>query len=147
MATIRTVKKRFARLDVYQVAMDVLVKEKNRVIDLNLDQLKKGYTKFGGRLAEYKSDSYAWSKNIQNPEAGYGNPDLNRTGEFWKKFRLVVNSHIEYEIFSSDSKAHSLERKYGDENIYGMGEDSKDEFIRNGYRSLFYAAIRKKVKL
>ena len=85
-------------------------------------------------------------KNQKNPEPGLGNPDLNETGDFWRGFRFKVLNKNQYEILSTDSKNDMLVKKYG-EDIFGMSDDSKEDFVKNIYRNKLKIKVNQVLKL
>lgn len=147
MATLHAVAERFRNLDLHKEAMDLLVEEQKEVLDLNRDQLRRGFTKDGTRIKKYRSRSYAKRKQKINPAPGFMNPDYKLTGKYWEGFRLKVLNSKEYEIFSVDSKAKDLEKRDTNANLYGMANESRDYFVRTHFRSLFIARVKNTLKL
>jgi hypothetical protein len=144
MSTIREMAERFNQFDLIETGMKILEAESDPLLELNKEQLKQGYDKNGNRLDAYKSDTYANSKNIQNPEAGYGNPDLNRTGEFWKGFKFKVLSKRKFEHTSTDEKTPQLIGKYG-QSIMGTSKENTDYYVKKVYWSLLIAETKKQL--
>ena len=127
-------------------AMNVLADESGEVLKRNKAQLKKGFSKNLKKLKKYRDQEYAVYKNQKNPEPGLGNPDLNETGDFWRGFRLKVLNKNQYDILSTDSKNDMLVKKYG-EDIFGMSDDSKEDFVKNIYRDKLKIKVNQVLKL
>lgn len=147
MATIRAVYNRTKDLDVLKESMAVLTDTSSELLGLNKRQLQFGDTRQGQRFKKYASQEYAQDKNQRNPIPGLGNPDLKDTGAFYKAFKFKVLSREKYEIFSTDSKAAKLEKKYGKESIYGMNDESQEYFVRNTFRGQLMKRIKEITKL
>lgn len=130
MATIsmRELRDRLARFDVLQAAEKVLQDNPNVIPDLVRGQLYFGYDGDGLRLAPYRNKYYAQKKNQQNPAAGYGNPDLYATGQFYQGIMSEVTGG-QVTTFSNDPKNDDLTDKYGDE-IHKLSEESKEELVQ-----------------
>lgn len=76
--------------------------------------------------AYYKWEKYAEEKFAQNPLAGFGIPDLNRTGNFFAGFVANLSGNVINET-STNSKTEKLEGKY--QNIFGLGADYKADYL------------------
>ena len=98
------------------------IEENNRLfVQLNQAQLKKGITSKGTKIRpKYKSPRYAEIKNKQNPEPGFGTPDLFRTGEMFSQMDTVVFDK-DYEITSFAPVIKELVRF---KDAFGLSPDS-----------------------
>jgi len=149
MATIAAVKSNIDKLDLAKEAMGAIVEMSTDVVQLNREQLMEGRVKDGGKFQErYKSPSYAEYKHRRNPIPGKYVPDLYNTGAFQEAMKLKVNSKEEYEIFSTDSKASMLTKKYGSlVKFFGLNAESREDLIKNGYYSEVMDRVRKVTRL
>lgn len=84
----------------------------------------------------YKSQAYAKEKQLMNPKAS-GRTDLLYTGDFYKGFFLKSVTQNELELYSTDSKAGKLTKKY-DSIIWTFNNttisQAKQEIINNDFR-------------
>ena len=145
MATIRAFNERVQALS-EDIFMEVFMESNAHVIEKNLDQLQEGKDKNERNLKQYSQQDYAEWKNQLNPKAGLGNPDLKVTGDFWQGFVLTQTGGTKYEIKSTDSKAGKLSAKYG-EDIYGLADPKRDEFVSETYRPKLTAKVKEILKL
>lgn len=108
------------RIDLDQVAVDVIKENKEAIIDLNRDQMRKG-EKGNGPMRGYHNPAYLQSKRelptyFANPRA-----DLFVTGDFQKAMDMRINGK-ELEIYSADEKAPKLIEGFG-EDIFELNEN------------------------
>ena len=98
------------------------------MIALNKQQLLHGLSDLGTKIDPgYKNAKYADDKYGQNPLAGYGNPDLFRTGKFYASFYIRFTEDG-WESGSTDDKAAKLEKKYNENGgIFGLDDESIQE--------------------
>lgn len=128
MATIRTVRKRFEKLDTDKEIIRIFEKESPEIIRLNQEQLyKSSQDSLGRPLQLYKSAVYSLDKQKQNPGLAFGRPDLKLTGAFYSGFFVSVGYTGIFTVDSKDSKAGKLEAKYGF-TIYGLDKANKTKF-------------------
>jgi hypothetical protein len=146
MATIKAFNDRLQAFDTEKVLMDVFMEANAIVIEKNLDQLQEGKDKNGNTFKKYSMQDYAEYKHELNPKAGMGNPDLKLTGNFWQGFVLNKEGATGYKIKSTDSKAGDLESKYG-EDIYGLSDPKRDEFVSETYRPKLAAKVKELLQL
>ena len=100
------------------------------LIDLNTGQLEKGIAPDGIEIEPpYAFDEYARFKKSIGSKAPLGIPDLKLTGDFYSRFETKITPNY-IEISSGDSKAPELENKYGEDQIYGLTESNKKEFVQ-----------------
>ena len=140
MATIRAFNERVQSLS-EDIFMDVFMEESFAVEELNKNQLDEGLDSKGKKLTQYKYDSYAEYKHELNSKPGYGNPDLNLTGDFYSGFKVEEKGGTKYDITSLDRKTQTLTENYGIA-IFGLSEESGGEFVTVRYRP----ALTKKFK-
>lgn len=119
------------------------------VIDLNLFQLEQGLNADGKKFRRYKNKGYAAKKNAMNSLPGYGIPDLNVTGTFWKKFKASIRDNgIEW--LSQDQVAFYLENGTKNmkpfEKIYGVTKANMS-ILRSEFLVLFNARLAKEIGL
>jgi hypothetical protein len=118
---------RWQAFNVTSTAGAVMVEQKADVLQLNKEELyDKGHDSSGVQLLPYadaaKTRGYAEMKHQMNPSPGYGIPDLYLTGSLQSKMDLSVEGE-NYTIFSEDSKAPKLIKKYG--KIFGLTTEGK----------------------
>jgi len=114
---------RLERIDLTELTAFALELKEVEVIRLQQGQLSSGFDAAGKRLARYRSGDYAEQKNRQNPAPGFGNPDLNLTGAFYRGMFLTTTGE-QYTLLSTDPKTEALVAKYG-ELVFGFTEDNK----------------------
>jgi hypothetical protein len=120
--------------------INIIHRNQQVIIDLNIGQLMKGVDSKGASLGQYKNPKYAKMKKTLNPK---GVVDLRLTGHFHQNF--FVASEVPLIIFSYDIKTDELVKKYGAA-IFGLTKDSKKAFmvgyvrkeLQNYYKRIFY---------
>lgn len=88
----------------------VLRANKTFLAELNTEQLAQGIDETGqqiGARLPYRSPTYARYKNMLNPLAGIGNPDLRLTGAYWDSITATVQNKT-IQMLALDSKADDL---------------------------------------
>jgi hypothetical protein len=101
--------------------LKILKSEEAALVDANTDQLMRGEDSEGNEIdPPYRSRNYAEFKLFLNPA---GVVDLNLTGAFHAKFKLVTSKGWPAYLYSTDKKAPELEGKYG-RDIYGVQEET-----------------------
>lgn len=127
------------------VTVGIIEDHSDVLTDLNKDQLKRGTDSIGEKIHPmYGSIIYSIEKNNKNPLAGFGTPDLNLTGAFYRGFYLLLNG-MSFKIDSNDSKTGSLKDKYGD--IFGLSDSSLSTYTKNYFFEEFKSFIEKTLKL
>jgi hypothetical protein len=121
--------------DLNVIAMDVLVDTSDEYLDLQREQMTKGMASDGGEIGFYQSKAYQFMKERMNPLAG-GTVDLKLTGDFQAELTLRRLTDKKYLVYSQDSKAKSLVKKYG-ERIYFLNQALLDEYRANSFHPLF----------
>ena len=127
MATISEIKKKVdvARKGVEQAVAKAILDNEQEILDLvRIDQLlKKGIDGLGSPLTpEYHPFTVNRKLGLSPPQET-DHVTLRDTGAFYRAFTTDYGSS-KLEIFSTDSKATSLETKYGDD-IYGMTKENQ----------------------
>lgn len=140
MTTAAEMLRRLSRVNLTEIASEVIAGNPKPVADLNREQLyQDGLKADGTKLKKYRSDAYARRKNARNPGPGLGNPDFFNTGDFQRA--LFVDARTTTVVFSSsDPKTPLLLQRDGPE-IFGLTDESKAE-----YRPTLMAGIAKEVK-
>jgi hypothetical protein len=113
---------------------------KESLADLNAVQLLQGQSAKGKNLKSYANEEYAAYKNRLNPLPGYGNPDLRLTGAFYQGIRAEFSGG-RLQITSTDSKTTDLQKKYGDENMFGLSEKFRNEHVKENIEPVFKKEI------
>jgi hypothetical protein len=108
--------------------------------------LDEGVNKLGAKLQRYASNSYAARKYAINPFPGFGNPDLFRTGAFQRGFKLKILTKNSFDIYSTDSKANDLTRKYGAD-VFGLTNESRDQYRAETMQPELVKAVKKVLHL
>jgi len=139
MGTLLQLKKRLEALKVDRVSQDSMEAVSNQLADRQRDQMLEGKNRKGARIGRYRNPAYARMKEVMNPLPGFGVPDLRLTGEFYKQVYVDVRDNTVI-IDSTDEKTQSLVNKYGEE-IFGLNENTKAEFIRKDLRPVFMQKI------
>lgn len=148
MGTIFAFDNAIQRIQVRPIIALCLEQSQYEVLSFNRGQLYMGEDNKGRLLSPmYRSQAYADFKESLNPKPGYGIPDLFVTGEFYNSIQIKVNpSQFTFTIFSENSKAPKLERKYG-QNIYGLNEENKQYFGNEIIRPKIVAEFKKQIGL
>jgi hypothetical protein len=102
---------------------DALLNNEDQIIDLNVDQLRRGLTSEGEPIEpEYATDEYAQLKKALGSKAPSGTPDLILEGDFTEAF--YIEKRGDGILFDSrDEKTDKLDRKYDD--TFGLTDQSK----------------------
>jgi hypothetical protein len=147
MCTLHEMKRRVEAIDLQKIGAGIVADSKPELISKNKEQLMdEGVNRLGAKLRRYQSNSYAARKHKLNPFPGFGNPDLYRTGAFQGGFKLKLIGSNAFEIYSTDSKAKMLSDKYGGD-IYGLTEESKIEYRKEGMRPRVVIEVKKVLKV
>ncbi len=115
----------FSRIDFNAVLTKNIEKHKKSIVDQEKEQLKFGYGEDGNKLQpNYANDDYAFEKNQQNALAGYGTPDLYKSGDMYKGLDLQVGipNDNSYVFYSDVSYFNDLQDKY--KTAFGLSADS-----------------------
>lgn len=108
-----------------KIALRVIKANEDYAIELNLDQLDKGRDRIGVPLPQYTPAYRKRKKKLTGKDRR--NPDLYLTGDFWRKFTVVVADGFPIRITSTDTKTEDLVSRYG-ENIFGLSEVNTKKF-------------------
>lgn len=140
MGTIRDLRNGLKKVNLNTLIVNSIDETKGALVEYNRKQLKLGQDSKGLLLSpEYALFDYALRKNLQNPLAGFGNPDLFLTGAFQRGFYATVGFTGIYTLDSSDSKSAGLERKYGSY-IFGVNTQNIETYAQE----IFYPLFKKK---
>lgn len=94
-------------LNTDQVIQTTMEGTKEQIADLNIEQLRQGFSKSGERFSPYRNEEYAAMKNQLNPLPGFGNPDYILTGAFSSRIQATATEDG-YQITSTDPKLAKL---------------------------------------
>lgn len=143
MTTIKQFKKRLQILNVPAMAEKAVIETSNQLSNLNTEQMHRGLNSEGRPIGEYALPTYAEAKHRMNPLPGFGVPDLKVTGAFYEGVYTDVGG-MKVEIDSVDSKADDLKARFG-ENIFGLSDNYKSEYIREFLKPEFVKAIKTEI--
>lgn len=127
------------------VVVGIIEDHEEFITGYNKEQLISGFDRNGERFKPYGGLLYALEKNKQNPKAGYGNPDLNLTGAFYRGFFISVTGTT-FEISSNDSKNDELLSKYGS-SVFGLSNASLASYSKNEFFDEFKKFIENTLKI
>ena len=109
------------------IIIDFFLENDAEVIDLNIDQLRRGITSDGELIEpEYASEVYAAFKQSIGSAAPLGTPDLILEGDFTGAFYLERRGN-NLLFDSRDPKTADLDAKY--EGIFKLTEENKNDFL------------------
>jgi hypothetical protein len=128
------------RLNVMEVAVEVINDTSRQFLDMNRDQLRKGKKSTGGGIGQYASMEYAHMKSSMNSEAGFGNVDLILTGSFNQKMELSASGDS-FKIDSADEKSTSLQLWYGTD-VFGLTDENQRGYNHNVFLPKFLQKIQ-----
>ena len=129
-----------SKFNAEKVVENVYEETKEPLADLNAVQLLQGLSAKGKNLKSYANAEYAAYKNQLNPLPGYGNPDLRLTGAFYRGIYSAFNNG-QLEINSTDSKTADLQKKYGEDNMFGLSEKFRIEHVKENIEPVFIREI------
>jgi hypothetical protein len=107
--------KNFEKLNANAILANNINKHKKLIVDQQKEQLKFGQGSDGKKITpSYASDDYAFTKNQKNALAGFGNPDLNLSGDMYSGLDLLVGvpNDNSYSFFSDVTYFNDLKDKY-----------------------------------
>lgn len=123
----------------FDIAVDAIDKTAEVMVDLNIEQLKKGYDSRGHRFHSYRSRRYAQMKNQMNPDPGMWHPDLILTGAFISSFSVKLQG-TSIHFKASDEKAPALLKKYGDD-VLGLSDEYQEYYNHEIFYPPFFSTI------
>ena len=141
MTTVLQLRERIRSMDIDVISQNSIEETKDEIVKKQKEQLLQGLNAKGEKIGRYRSNKYARAKNQMNPLPGLGVPDLKLTGAFHAGINVTINTET-FKTESTDSKGPDLEAKYGNE-ILGLNEESKDEYVKESLRPEFLKRIRK----
>lgn len=104
---------------------EIILRTSSEILELNKQQLyQEGIRSDGITLREYRNFDYAAYKHSLNPAPGPGIPDLYLEGSYYRGFQVFNITSRSFDINSTDSKAESLEERFG-EQVYGLTQKSR----------------------
>jgi len=108
-----------------------------------INELEFGLRPDYKKIGNYRSDSYAFTKNNLNPLAGFGNVDLMLTGAFANSL-FPVKSTVGYMFDASDQKKGDLIAKYGMD-IMGLSQKSFNKIQKEIYAPEIIRYVKKRI--
>lgn len=139
--TLHQLNKSLIDFDIKTAAVDSVRATKETIIDYNKHQLLRGKTSNGNFLSpKYSEDPYfksresalryaTWKKSIEPAtDKPFDVPNLFITGYFHGSIKIRVDQK-DYRIYSEVPLSVDIENKFGDENIYGLNDESRREYI------------------
>lgn len=142
MGYLSDLKKKIEAMNVESIAQEAVGSEdsEQKIVQLQRQQLMSGYGADGKRLGEYRNEQYAEEKHLQNPEPGFPFKDLYKTGGFQSKIVANVVGD-ELIIESTDDKADEVLRLTQNKHVFGLNEDSRQEYLNETLRPNFKKLI------
>jgi len=135
----------YRKMNLEMILTDVINRNKKRIVDAQKKQLQFGCNGKGEKInPKYASDAYAHEKHKQNSLAGYGTPDLRKTGALYNDldFTIGVPSDSEYFINSELEYFNDLYDKY--KNAFELSEKNT-EILRPKIQAEYFAEIHKQL--
>jgi hypothetical protein len=121
--------------------LDLTVEQtKDKIIELNKNQLLHGLDASGNKIGEYKNLNYAIRKFSLNNLAGFGMKDYRLTGDYYAAIYAII-SNGKLTIGSSDGKNKWLDF----EGEFGLTPESKQEY-KPVFRPVFFENSRNVLK-
>jgi len=140
MATVLDMLENLAKINIDKIVKISMGKTSAKMILEQKNQMLSGKKSNNKLIGKYKSKIYAEEKYQKNSKAGYGNVDLRYTGRFQDSITLDIGGE-NYEFDSTDGKTEGLEAKYS-EDIFGLTDDSKENYINNALLPEMQAEIK-----
>ncbi len=128
MTTILQSMSALKSLNIRQMAIEAIEKNLRDMVTLNQSQLYEGKTTTGKRFHKYAGRQYADVKNQMNPLPGWGNPDLNLTGDFYRAIFADLEGD-DIIMDSTDEKSGLLQAKYDSSPTQLTGDTGKSEIF------------------
>lgn len=127
MTTVAEMLRRFERIEIIGEVQQSLYDSREEYVKHQKDQMIHGVAKDGSLIGKYKNPQYSTMKYALSSLAGFGNVDLKKTGQYQQGIFAEIRES-EIVIGSLDSKATTLEKKYG-KRIYGLWGEYRVPFI------------------
>ena len=144
--TIHDMQALVKKVDLNAIAVRALLAVKDTVLRLNKDQLLEGKDNEGITMSpRYASVPYANQKHKQNPLAGYGVPDLYKTGETFRKMKLVIPNKKVYNVESTSDIFSHLKSKYP--YAFGLNKSSESELRDEGFEAEMQEGVKRELTL
>lgn len=140
MATIFNVKRRFESIVIKDIAIDSIDDTKTAIADFNAEQMFTGKRADGSEITPTYSDTTIQIKQDKGQPSD--RVTLRNTGSFYAGIRVNV-SNEDISIYSTDSKADKLNKKYSTSkgNIFGLNTQYKGEYTRNNLQPVWKEKI------
>ena len=132
-------------IDIQTIIEDAVWENKDYIVELNQSQLHQGLTSKGTAIHPlYRSKTYAeYKASLSTYDAPNWTPDLFLTGAFYKSFGLEIGNG-EYDIYSNDSKADDLTKKYAD--ILGLTSENLEK-VKINVTNTFVNLLKEKLNI
>ena len=138
MANIFEFTKRLDNFNLLTEATTAIRDNLPRIMDLNIDQQRRGKDSFGRSLPKYRSQEYARMKHARNPLAPFGVWDLWLTGDLQDAFIAGVQNG-ELKLYSEDWKYSDIVKRAP--GAFGLTDESKQivkaEIVKPGIVQAF----------
>lgn len=133
MSTVLDLINNLKEISVKRISIKAVELSTGELVLLNQVQLFDGTNNQGKTFKKYKWEEYAEEKNKQNPNPGFGNPDLKLSGSFYKSFYAELRGE-NIIIDARDRKTGWLMEHYSTKSkgqlIFGLIPDNKAIFIQ-----------------
>lgn len=129
MATPGEMWQALEELNLKEVVLEAIEDHKEEYVKLNLEQLYQGLNPEGEKITpEYVEGPYRRKKARMNAGPGEGTPDFFLSGEMYEQTAaqmdnddITIGSEVEYAQYN--------EQRWGNAEIWGLDENSHDEFV------------------
>jgi hypothetical protein len=145
MANIAEVIALWRALDVEAIAKESIHANQDAIVTMQAEQMRLGKKSTGDKIGYYRSVAYAQLKQSMGSIAPFRVPDLLLTGAFYGGLKVNLSGD-KLELTSADEKTPMLVARYG-EDIFGLGEDSKDMLREEVFAPDMVKRIKEAVKL
>lgn len=142
MTTVNDMIARMKSLKIKDVGYQAVTETKEKITDIQREQMFKGLDADGNKIRRYRNNKYAIAKNAMNPLPGLGVPDLKLTGAFYRGFITDVTPEI-FSTRSTDIKNDELTAKY---NPFGLNVESKTDYS-DKLRPVFVKNVKEKLQI
>lgn len=116
----------FEQLDLDAMVVESVIKNESEIIDLNTEQLNKGFLSTGKKTDKYASKEYENYKKAIGKGESAPFMNLNLEGDFHSGFFIKEVNKKFIEFNSKDEKTNELEKRYSPD-IFGLNEENKAE--------------------
>jgi len=117
----------------HQKVTELVERDANRELrKAKINEFEFGYRPSYKKIGNYRSDSYAFIKNNQNPLAGYGYVDLIRTGATVNSLFPIRSGALGYKFDSGNDLWSTLTGRYG-QDIQSLNQKTFNTIQRDIY--------------